>query len=92
VELDDLLLGDLDLLQGGRDLLPGEVAALLALGYESPYLVDIEERRLALLHQQRNCLMLLLRQPRAPSRRTRPRPGRVKVDCSVVSRGGAARG
>ncbi len=66
VELEDLLLGELDLLERRRDLLEGEVAALLADGHEPAHLIYFEERRLVHFHQQRNSLVLLLRQPRAP--------------------------
>ena len=48
VELDDLLLGDLDLLQAGGDLLEGQETALLAFGDEGAQLVDLRDRRLAL--------------------------------------------
>ena len=54
VQVADLLLGDLDLLEAGRDLLEREIAALLALGHERAQLLDLEERRLVpRLDQQR---------------------------------------
>src|SRR5207248_4769965 len=45
VELGQLLLGDLDLLERGGDLLEGEEAALLALREERLELVGLGERR-----------------------------------------------
>jgi hypothetical protein len=46
VELHDLLLGDLDLLEGGRDLLEAQDALLLAFGDESAELVELRDRLL----------------------------------------------
>ena len=46
VERPELLLGDLRLLERGRDVLDGQEAALLALGDQCPQLVDLGDRRL----------------------------------------------
>src|SRR5918996_3158150 len=74
MELGHLLLGDLDLLEGRRDLLEGQKAALLAFGDQPPDLFDVEELRLARLRQKRYSVMLV-RQPLAPSKRSRQPPG-----------------
>ena len=52
VQVAHLLLGDLDLLEAGGDLLEGQEAALLAVGDQAAQLLDLEERRLGLLGQQ----------------------------------------
>jgi hypothetical protein len=44
VELGDLLLGDLDLLQCGGDLLEGQVSALPAQGDQPAKLLDLRDR------------------------------------------------
>jgi hypothetical protein len=42
VEVRHLLLRELDLLEGGRDLLEGQVATLLSLGDEPAHFLDVE--------------------------------------------------
>jgi hypothetical protein len=44
VQLVHLLLGDLDLLQGGRDLVERQKATLVAVGNQPPQLVQILDR------------------------------------------------
>ena len=44
VQSRDLFLGDLDLLEGGRDLLEGQVAALAAKADQTPQLLDLQDR------------------------------------------------
>jgi hypothetical protein len=45
VQLAHLLLGDLDLLQGGRDLVERQKAPLLTIRDERPKLVQLVDRR-----------------------------------------------
>ena len=65
-ELHDLLLGDLHLLEAGRDLLKRQIAALASLDRERPQLLDVEDARLGGLLQKRDSLVLVS-QPLAPS-------------------------
>ena len=46
VQVAHLLLGDLDLLEAGGDLLERQIAPLAALGDQRAQLLDLEERRL----------------------------------------------
>ena len=55
MELLHLLLGDLDLLQTGGDLVEGEKATLLPLGDEVAKLLELRNRRLIAKHD--DCLV-----------------------------------
>ena len=65
-KLGELLLGQLDLFQGGRDLAEAEVAPLSPLGHQRAHLVDLEDRNVGRTLQQRHSALLC--QPVAPLR------------------------
>ena len=80
MQLDDLLLGDLHLLQAGGDLLEGQEPPLLAFGDQRAKLVDLHDRRLA----REQCFGLGA-QTLDPSRRHVERPRLRRVAPSTMS-------